>query len=411
MPEKIPVLPADFLKMMEAWSFADLAFELSKLWFEDDIGREVLRSMVDAAFNFEVPLVSLNDNISVLELFHGPTLAFKDFAARFMARMMAYFLQDASEDLTILVATSGDTGSAVAHGFFGVPRVRVVILYPSGKVSKLQEQQLTTMGGNITALEVDGTFDDCQRLVKQAFGDDELRRSLSLGSANSINILRLLPQSFYYFYAYAHRLHKDWSVIFAVPSGNFGNLTAGLIAKKMGLPVAKFVVATNCNDVVPQYLDTGRFEPQLSKQTISNAMDVGNPSNFVRMQDLYGGSVEAMRQDIMGYSFDDDQTRSVMCEVFEKYHYVLDPHGAVAYLGLQRWWQENDLKNSDQKFSGIFLETAHPAKFLDVVELTLHQVLHQKIEIPERLGHCLALPKKALRLANSFTALKHFLLA
>ncbi len=394
MPVDIPVMPRSFFKKMPGLSFQELAFEVSKELFEKDIPARVLNKMVKKAFDFPVPLIRLTPKISVLELFHGPTFAFKDFAARFMGQVMAFFAQDIKKEMVVLVATSGDTGSAVANGFSGLSGVRVVILYPSKKVSLLQEAQFARIGGNVTALEVKGTFDDCQALVKRALLDAELKRSLRLASANSINVARLLPQTFYYFFAHAQM--KTASIVFSVPSGNFGDLTAGLIAKRMGLPVQRFIAATNANDTVPRYLETGRYEPRASRQTLSNAMDVGDPSNFCRMLELYKGSVEKMRRDVCGLSFSDTETKGAIKEVFEKYDYVLDPHGAVAYLGLKRYGH-----------GGVFLETAHPAKFSKTVEAALGV----KIDIPASLGACLKKAKKSILLPNSPGELKELLLA
>ena len=392
MPEELKRLPEEFFKKLESLSFQEIAFEVAWSLMKEEMAEKDLKTIVDEAISFDAPLVPLSDTLSVLELFHGPTLAFKDFGARFMARLMAHFLKDSKKELTILVATSGDTGSAVASGFFGIPGVRVILLYPSGKVSEIQEKQLTTMGGNVTALEVKGVFDDCQRMVKEAFLDKELKSKLSLSSANSINIGRLIPQSFYYFYAYAQaRLRTTRELIFSVPSGNFGNLTAGLIAKRMGLPVTRFIAACNANDVVPQYLKTGRFEPKPSKKTMSNAMDVGNPSNFARMRELYDSS-KTMRQDIWSRSFSDAETEAAMKEVQEKYHYILEPHGAVGYLGAQAFLKENP---SD--VSAIILETAHPAKFLNV-------------PLPVELQVCRNRPKKSVLISSEFRDLKNFLL-
>ena len=403
MPLTIPQLPLDFFKRINLLSFQDIAYEVSQLFVSDDIPEKVLQDIITKAFNFDLPLINLEKQIYGLELFHGPTLAFKDLAARFMARSMSYFIRNQKKELTILVATSGDTGSAVAHGFFGLEGVKVIILYPSHRVSLIQEKQLTTMGGNITALEVKGTFDDCQKLVKQAFVDQELNKYLSLTSANSINIARLIPQSFYYFFAYGQLKNKEKSVIFSVPSGNFGNLTAGLLAKKMGLPVGKFLAATNINDSVPQYLKTGYFKPRPSKKTISNAMDVGNPSNFARILELYGHQVQKIRKDINGISFTDQQTKSAIIEVYQKYDYILDPHSAVGYLGLKKYLRQNP----NETRPGIFLQTAHPAKFLDLVQ----PLINKKVEIPQRLQKYLTKSKESIVLANKFADFKAFLLS
>ena len=321
MPERIPHFPSEFIKGLPGLTFQEIAFQSAHLVIENEIDDADLKVIVEDAFNFEVPLKHIHGNMHVLELFHGPTLAFKDFGARFMARVMGHFLKSDGREINILVATSGDTGSAVAQGFLGVEGIKVTLLYPKGKVSKIQEQQLTTLGQNITALEVDGTFDDCQLLVKTAFLDDELNQEMNLSSANSINIARLLPQSFYYTYAYSRLMNQHKRIYFSVPSGNFGNLSGGLLAKKMGVPIAGFIAASNANDIVPNYLKTAQFLPRPSVQTISNAMDVGNPSNFVRLMDLYDQDYKAIIEDVKGLSFDDDQTRALIKEVYENNNY------------------------------------------------------------------------------------------
>ncbi|MCX6735420.1 MAG: threonine synthase [Candidatus Peregrinibacteria bacterium] len=398
MPTEIPTLPKDFFEKISILSLPEISFEVAKTLLQEDIPEKDLRKIIDESINFDAPLKQVVENIFSLELFHGPTLAFKDFGARFMARIMSYFINKSDKKITIIVATSGDTGSAVASGVYNVPGIRVFLLYPSGKVSKIQEQQLTTMGGNIHALEIDGTFDDCQRLVKTAFVDKELKTIFaenndSLGSANSINIARLIPQSFYYFYAYAQLKNKDYAV-FSIPSGNLGNLTAGLIAKKMGLPIKKFIAANNSNNSFTEYLHTGNFTAKASVTTISNAMDVGNPSNFVRILELYENNLEKIRQDISSADFSDEKTAAAIKEVYEKYHYTMDPHGAVAYLGLKTFSP-----------CGIFFETAHPAKFLDVVE----PIIGTKIQIPERLASCLTKTKVTTKLSKEFQDFKNFL--
>jgi len=402
MPEMIPELDRDFFRRMPALAFQEIAFEAASALMGDDVPAPRLQDMITKAFNFDAPLVQIDEKTFALELFHGPTLAFKDFGARFMAQLMAYFVRDRDKEVTILVATSGDTGSAVAHGFLNVPGIRVLILYPSRKISVIQEKQLTTMGGNVTALEVEGSFDDCQRLVKQAFLDAGINRALALTSANSINIARLIPQSFYYFYAVAQLPASPGKVTISVPSGNFGNLTAGLLAKKMGLPVSKFIAATNINDIVPHYLDTGQFKPRPMRKTISNAMDVGNPSNFARILELYRRDLPQIRADILGVSLTDAQTRQAIRAVFENCGYILDPHGAVGYLGLKHF-QPNDPKD----FSGIFVETAHPAKFVDIVG----EVIAREIEIPERLKAYLSKEKQAIRISTAFSEFKNYLMA
>ena len=333
MPEKIPALPRSFFDTIEDLPLREIALSVARNFVGEDIPGSVLERIIEHTIQFDVPLVAVEEDTYALELFHGPTMAFKDFGARFMSQLLGYFAAQQDREIVILVATSGDTGSAVANGFLGVKGTRVVVLYPTGKVSEIQEKQFTTLGDNITALEVEGTFDDCQRLVKEAFLDRDLGARFFLTSANSINIARLIPQSFYYFHAYAQLKRRKEPVVFSIPSGNFGNLTGGLLAWRMGLPVHKFIAATNSNDVVPQYLKNGLFSPRPSRQTISNAMDVGNPSNFVRILDLFDGKFDALSHMISGYSFTDDETSQAMRSVYEKHNYLMDPHGAVAYLG------------------------------------------------------------------------------
>lgn len=401
MPERIPKLSDDFFRSISEKSFGEIAFEVASNLIGNDIPHAELQRIIDHTIQFDAPLVPIEENIYALELFHGPTLAFKDFGARFMSRLLGYFANQQEKEIVILVATSGDTGSAVANGFLEVPGTKVVVLYPSGKVSEIQEKQFTTLGKNITALEVDGTFDECQTLVKKAFLDRELNAKLFLTSANSINIARLIPQSFYFFYAYSRLPRNGKPIVFSVPSGNFGNLTGGLLAKQMGLPISRFVASTNINDVVPEYLASKRFNPRPSQQTISNAMDVGNPSNFARILDLFGGDFELLSNVVSGFAFTDDQTQSAMRQVFSKSGYVMDPHGAVAYLGLKRFFQE-----TNSEVVGVFAETAHPAKFNEVVEKTLDS----RIEIPEKLVKFMALSKKVIRMPASYTHLKKLLL-
>jgi threonine synthase len=401
MPERIPALPPTFIENLHNLSFSEIGFQVAKNILSGTLPDEELRKIVDHTIQFDAPLIEIEPNVHALELFHGPTLAFKDFGARFMSQMLGYFAKQQDQEIVILVATSGDTGSAVANGFLGVEGTKVVVLYPSGKVSDIQEKQFTTLGQNITALEVDGTFDDCQRLVKQAFLDNELRKAYFLTSANSINIARLIPQSFYYFRAYAQLKETRKKVLFSVPSGNFGNLTGGLLAQKMGLPVHKFIAATNANDVVPEYLQTKKFNPKASLATISNAMDVGNPSNFVRMVDLFNEDFEKINQHIAGYSFSDQQTREAMRTIYKNKGYVMDPHGAVGYLGLKSWINQHPAEDA----VGIFLETAHPAKFKDVVEETLGS----EIKIPLPLQKFMAKAKKSIEIGPTFDELKTFL--
>ncbi len=399
MPEEIPQLPAGFFAHIADRSFSANAFIVARNLLGDSIPENELKEIVDHTIQFDAPLVPIEYDVSALELFHGPTMAFKDFGARFMSQVLGYFARKQDREIIILVATSGDTGSAVANGFLGVDGTRVVVLYPSGKVSDIQEKQFTTLGKNITALEVSGTFDDCQRLVKQAFLDAELRDKFFLTSANSINIARLIPQSFYYFHAWAQLKDRSRKVVFSVPSGNFGNLTAGLLAWRMGLPVDHFVAATNINDVVPEYLQTKIFKPRDSTATISNAMDVGHPSNFVRMLDLFDNDYEKLNSLVTGYGFTDEETRAAMQRVSRDRNYVLDPHGAVAYLGLRRYLEEHP------GVQGIFLETAHPAKFKETVD----QTLKTEIQIPERLAQFISMEKKTFPMKNSFADLKTFL--
>ncbi len=398
MPQRIPLFPSDYFHSLPEKSFTEIAFDVASAFLGDDIPQEKLKSIVDHTISFDAPLVEVEKNIFALELFHGPTLAFKDFGARFMSQVLGYFAQQQKREVVILVATSGDTGSAVANGFLGVSGTRVVVLYPAGKVSEIQEKQFTTLGNNITALEVEGTFDDCQRLVKQAFADRELKTSFLLTSANSINIARLIPQAFYYFYAWSRMKQRD-DVVFSVPSGNFGNLTAGLIAKKMGLPIQHFIAATNINDVVPEYLRAGKFSPRPSFATISNAMDVGNPSNFARMLNLFQNDHIALSKLITGYSFTDEKTKAAMKKTFRESAYMLDPHGAIGYLGLKKY------QTQYPKCAGIFFETAHPAKFKEVVE----QTLGQTIEIPTLLEKFLSKEKVTIKTPSDFLGFKKIL--
>lgn len=399
MPLHIPELPKKLFKALPELSFQEMSLLVANNLLGDDLPESQLSKIVEHTIQFNAPLVPLGENVFSLELFHGPTLAFKDFGARFLAGLLGYFAEQQSREVTILVATSGDTGSAVANGFLNVPGTRVVVLYPKGKVSEIQEKQFTTLGSNITAVEVDGTFDDCQRIVKQAFLDKAIQEKLFLTSANSINIARLIPQSFYYFYGWS-RLRTNTPVVFSVPSGNFGNLTAGLFAKRMGLPIHHFVASTNINDVVPSYLQSGLFEPRSSNATMSNAMDVGNPSNFARMLDLFGHSHEQMKNEISGYRFSDEETKVAMRDVYKNQKYILDPHGAVGYLGLKSYLKENP------HTAGVFLETAHPAKFKDTVEATLST----STKIPNGLAKFLDREKKTIEIKSDFSELKQALL-
>ncbi|MEX2601004.1 MAG: threonine synthase [Balneolaceae bacterium] len=403
MPKPIPQLPESFWSSLTEHSIQKIAFEVCRLYTEGEFSVYELESMIDHAINFEAPLIELYDDISILELYHGPTLAFKDFGARFMAQAFSRLDQKSGQDQLILVATSGDTGSAVANGFYGVPGTRVCLLYPSGKVSNLQEKQMTTLGANVTALEVNGTFDDCQKLVKQAFNDEDLRSKLRLSSANSINFARLLPQTFYYIHALSvlrSVLGEDSTPVFSVPSGNFGNLTAGLLASRMGMPFKRFLAATNRNDVVPEFLETGVFRPRPSVQTISNAMDVGNPSNFDRIHYLFRGELHDIRNEIWGASFDDRQTRECIRRVYKDWRWVVDPHTAVGILAAEKFREETGSEDPV-----IVLSTAHPAKFSDIVE----EQTGKPVEIPNRLKACLEREKRSEMMENDYTAFRTFL--
>jgi len=374
-PESITPLSKEFFNHIEYFSNEVIAYEVIKQFVGDEIPALALKAIIAETLCFDFPVVEIEKNISTLELFHGPTMAFKDVGARFMARCFGYFNQDKNAaKVTVLVATSGDTGGAVASGFLGVDGLDVVILYPSGKVSDVQEKQLTTLGKNIKALEVDGTFDDCQAMVKAAFLDPELIEVKNLTSANSINVARWLPQMFYFFFAYKQLKNKKQKLVFSVPSGNFGNICAGVMAQQLGLPVKQFIASTNSNDIVPNYFETGIYTPKPSKQTISNAMDVGDPSNFIRIQEIYKNDDALLKKNISSYAFTDDETRAAMKSIKAISGYIADPHGAVGYLGLKKY-----LKN--KKAQGIFLETAHPVKFLDVVEA----VLNETIEFPPQI--------------------------
>ena len=401
MPEVIPELPNSFFKDIEHLNFTEIAYQVACALLKDDLGHAALKKIIEDVFCFEVPVVRVTDRTYCLELFHGPTLAFKDFGARFMARLMAHLLKESDSKPCILVATSGDTGSAVAQGFFQAPGIDVVILYPSGKVSEIQEKQLTTMGGNVTALEIDGTFDDCQRLVKAAFLDQDLKRDRSLTSANSINIARLIPQSFYYFQVYAKLKLLNIPIVCSVPSGNFGNLTGGLLAKKMGLPIHRFIASNNDNKVFFDYLLSGEFQPKPSVATISNAMDVGNPSNFARIVDLYSYDLNNLTNHVFGFTFSDEKTRSIISEVYNRTGYIMDPHGAVGYLGLQEYYKV------DSNSVGVFLGTAHPAKFLDVVD----PLVSKPVIIPDRLKEVLNQKSQSISMPSSFDQFKDYLLA
>lgn len=398
-PENITPLLQSFWDNFENLSYPEIAFEAIKQFVTPEIPEAILKTIVEETLSFDFPVVKLNDNISILELFHGPTMAFKDVGARFMARCLGYFNQDNDKEVTVLVATSGDTGGAVANGFLGVKGVNVVILYPSGKVSDIQEKQLTTLGQNIKALEVNGTFDDCQAMVKTAFLDEELTSKMQLTSANSINVARWLPQLFYFMFAYK-QLHKTYdNIVFSVPSGNFGNICAGMMAQQLGLPIKHFVASNNMNNVVTRYLLSQLYEPKPSIQTISNAMDVGAPSNFIRIQEIYKNQFEVLKENISSYSFTDEETKEAMLEIFNQYNYVADPHGAVGYLGCKSYLKENP------KAHCVFLETAHPTKFLDVVE----EVIKAEQNLPPQIQSVIG-KKKVATTISDYKDLKDFLL-
>jgi len=400
-PESVPKLEEDFIKNLQQYSDEEIAFRCMKDFIGEEIPESELRKIVSETISFEIPLKNINDNIAVLELFHGPTLAFKDVGARFMSRCLSYFLKNEKQNVTVLVATSGDTGGAVANGFYKVPGVEVVILYPKNRVSPVQEKQLTALGENISALEIEGSFDDCQSLVKQAFSDDEINKKVFLTSANSINVARWLPQQIYYLLA-LKQWQKDYSEkpVICVPSGNFGNLCAGILAYFRGLPVEHFVAACNENDIIPQYLQTKKFEVKETVATLSNAMDVGNPSNFVRILELFGNKFSEFENKISGFSIDDAETLKTISEVYEKSGYILEPHGAVAYASLQKYLNEN----IDKK--GFILETAHPVKFPEAVEKAIGKI----IEVPENLNELMQKDKKTVEIKPDFEELKRFLL-
>jgi len=399
MPEKIPTFNKDYFKKVLSSGIHETATDIAEIFFSDAASREKLFEIVTDTLNFQLPLVQISKNNFSLELHHGPTLAFKDVGARFLARIISQLLIDENRKTTILVATSGDTGGAVADGFFGVENIDVVILYPDGRISELQEKQIASRGKNISALKVSGSFDDCQRFVKQAFADKELNKSVSLTSANSINIARLIPQMFYYFSAWKSLGDENASPVFSVPCGNFGNLSAGLIAWKMGLPVQHFVASTNINNVVPEFLRTGIFQPHVSKATISNAMDVGNPSNFDRIIEIFNHDQTEMNKMISGYFFSDNETRSAIRELFIQRHYLSDPHTAVGYAGLKKYFSEHKIA------AGIFLSTAHPSKFPESVE----GVTGSPVEIPERLSVLKNSSVRSTAIRNEYEELKEFL--
>jgi threonine synthase len=401
MPSEIPPLKNEFFTNLSDYTLQEIAFIISQK-FIDNLSKGELKNIVEKTFTFDAPLVHLDEHVSILELFHGPTLAFKDFGARFLANTVAAYIKDQSKEVIVLVATSGDTGSAVAHGFHKMEGIKVCLLYPRGKVSWIQERQLTTLGDNISSFEIDGTFDDCQDLVKQAFLDNDLRQKFYLTSANSINIARLLPQSFYYLYAFGQLQNEIKKLVISVPSGNFGNLTAGLFAHKMGLKIDHFMVALNANDIIHKYLETGVFQPRPAVKTLSNAMDVGNPSNFKRILTLYNNRLDLIRNILHSESITDEETVAGINEVYQRYGYILDPHGAVGYQALrkQKTFPENDC-------SYIVLETAHPAKFSTSVE----SVLNVKIEIPDRLADNMKKQKRSIPLSKKFQEFKSYIIS
>ena len=407
MPERIHKLPKEFFDNIQEMSFQDIAYNVASAFFGEDIDLDSLQDLVYDTLSFDCPLKKVEDNIYSLELFHGPTLAFKDVGARFMARLLQYFIRQERDkgEVNVLVATSGDTGSAVANGFLGVEGIHVYVLYPKGKVSKIQECQFTTLGQNITAIEVDGVFDDCQSLVKSAFMDEELNRHMKLTSANSINVARFLPQAFYYFNAYARMKTElsdiklsDRQIVICVPSGNFGNICAALFGHEMGLPIKRFIAANNANDVFYDYLQTGKYSPRPSIQTLANAMDVGDPSNFARIYELYGGSHERITSLISGATYSDQTISDTMRRCYEETGYILDPHGACGYRALKEGLKEGEV--------GVFCETAHPAKFKDVVE----RIIGSEIEIPERLAAFMKGKKQSVGMSKNFEDFKQYLL-
>lgn len=398
-PEQIEPLPARFFEHIEDLTDHEIAFNAIHQFVAKEIPNDRLREIIAKVLDFDFPVVEIEENVATLELFHGPTMAFKDVGARFMANCLGYFSEGEKQDVTVLVATSGDTGGAVANGFLGVEGVRVVILYPNGKVSDIQERQLTTLGQNITALKVDGTFDDCQKMVKTAFLDEALLEKMQLTSANSINVARWLPQLFYFLFAYKQAKSKGKEIVFSIPSGNFGNVCAGMVAQRLGMPVKHFVASTNVNDTVPQFMKTEEYNPKPSTATISNAMDVGDPSNFIRIRHLYQDNFDKLKENLSSYSFTDAETRETMKKIYSDSGYIADPHGAVGYLGLKKYQAEHP------DTYGIFLETAHPVKFLDVVEDTISKT----VEIPEQIKKVMDKEKKSISI-KEYDELKQYLL-
>ncbi|MCK5440959.1 MAG: threonine synthase [Maribacter sp.] len=398
-PESISPLPSSFFENIEELSNHEIAFEAIRQFVNEEIPDTLLKDILGDVLDFDFPIVEIEENVATLELFHGPTMAFKDVGARFMAHCLGHFSSNTENEVTVLVATSGDTGGAVANGFLGVKGVKVVILYPNGKVSDIQERQLTTLGQNITALKVNGTFDDCQKMVKTAFLDEELLKNMQLTSANSINVARWLPQLFYFLFAYKQLKSKGKELVFSVPSGNFGNICAGMVAQRLGMPVKHFVASTNVNDTVPEFMRTGNYSPKPSTATISNAMDVGDPSNFIRIRHLFEDNFDKLDQCLSSYSFTDAETKQAMKEIYSSTGYVTDPHGAVGYLGLKKY------QDNYPETYGVFLETAHPVKFLDVVEETIGFAL----DIPSQIQKVMDKEKKSIKISE-YSELKGYLL-
>ena len=402
MPERINKLPKEFFENIDKMSFQEIAYTVANAFFGEDVDPDALHDIVYDTLSFDCPVAKVKDNIYTLELFHGPTLAFKDVGARFMARLLQYFIRQEGkgQQVNVLVATSGDTGSAVANGFLGVDGIHVYVFYPKGKVSPIQECQFTTLGKNITAIEVDGVFDDCQALVKNAFMDAELNQHMKLTSANSINVARFLPQAFYYFNAYARMVENgnNEELVMCVPSGNFGNICAALFGHEMGLPIKRFIAANNANDIFYKYLQTGKYEPKPSKQTLANAMDVGDPSNFARIYDLYGKSHERITSLISGATYSDEQIRQTMKACYDETGYILDPHGACGYQALEDGLKEGEI--------GVFCETAHPAKFKEKVD----EILSIDVEIPDRLAAFMKGTKQSVPMTKDFADFKQYLL-
>jgi len=399
MPESIPDLSSIF-KQNNNLTFQEISLLISSAFIDRELSNNQIQDIIERCITFDAPNYNIFDDVYCLELFHGPTFAFKDFGACFMARCMEIFLENLNKEINILVATSGDTGSAVAHGFYGVEGINVIILYPKGKVSNIQEKQLTTLDKNIYALEINGTFDDCQKLVKKSFLDDSLRNKINLSSANSINIARLIPQIFYYAYSYLQLKNKYIPTIFSVPCGNFGNITAGMMGKKMGIPIHRFIASTNANDIIPNYLINGDYNPRPSVQTISNAMDVGNPSNLARIIDLYG-NIDNIKNDLFSWSFDDKETSDMISNINDTYQYIMDPHSSVALLGLLKY-----MKTQSDNMNNIFLGTAHPGKFADIV----NPIISDSLELPQRLKDVLSLEKRSIELNNNYDEFYDYLL-